>query len=361
MSDPSYEAYRALAQRLDELPNGFPAAPDGEELRLLAYIFTPQEAEMAARLRFPLETPAEIADRTGGEAEATGKLLKSMARKGLIRAGRAADGLGYGLMPFVVGIYEMQLERLDAEFAARFEAYYKQAFKEVLQVEPAVHRVIPVQEAVRVDLEIQPYESVSQIIDGAQSWGVNECICRKQKTLIGEPCQHPLEVCMLFSQTPHAFDQNATVRPLTRQEAHAILHMAAEAGLVHTVSNNQHGIWYLCNCCTCSCGILRGLKELGVANVVARSAFVNTVDEERCIGCLDCLEACQFGALSYDEFAQVDEARCMGCGVCVLACPEDALALAARPAEQVKPPPSDEEAWRVSRAEARGIDLRKVM
>jgi hypothetical protein len=45
----------------------------------------------------------------------------------------------------------------------------------------------------------------------------------------------------------------------------------------------------------------------------------------------------------------------------VLACPEEALALAARPADQVKQPPADEAAWGMARAEARGIDLRKVM
>jgi hypothetical protein len=43
--------YRQLANRLNELPNGFPPAPDGAELRLLAYLFTPEEAALAAQLR----------------------------------------------------------------------------------------------------------------------------------------------------------------------------------------------------------------------------------------------------------------------------------------------------------------------
>jgi electron transport complex protein RnfB len=53
------------------------------------------------------------------------------------------------------------------------------------------------------------------------------------------------------------------------------LRRAAEAGLVHSVSNSVEGTYYICNCCTCSCGILRGMAELGIANVVASSAFVN--------------------------------------------------------------------------------------
>ena len=57
--------YRTLAQRLDSLPNGFPPTPDGVELQLLAYLFTPEEAALAARLRLTLESPEQIAQRLG--------------------------------------------------------------------------------------------------------------------------------------------------------------------------------------------------------------------------------------------------------------------------------------------------------
>ena len=58
--------YHQLAARLNELPNGFPPAADGAELRLLAKLFTPEEAALAAQLRLTLETPSEIAIRIGG-------------------------------------------------------------------------------------------------------------------------------------------------------------------------------------------------------------------------------------------------------------------------------------------------------
>ena len=57
--------YRLLQQRLDELPNGFPPADDGSDLRLLARLFTPDEAALASKLRLTLETAAELAARTG--------------------------------------------------------------------------------------------------------------------------------------------------------------------------------------------------------------------------------------------------------------------------------------------------------
>ena len=355
------DAYKRLAVRLDELPNGFPPTDDGVELRMLAWIFTLEEAELAACLGLRLETPEQIAVRLGGDPKALRDQLKGMARRGLIKAGKVDGGMGYGLMPFVVGIYEMQVERLDAEFARLFEEYYHQVFGQVLTIQPSVHRVIPVGETIEAGMEIRPYESAALIIDEARAWGVVDCICRKQKALIGDPCEHPLDVCMVISQRPGAFDQSTTVRAMTQPQAHETLHRAAKAGLVHSVSNTQEGTWYICNCCTCSCGILRGMADLGIANVVAHSAFVNRVEEDLCIACEDCLDSCQFDALFLDLVAQVDEVRCVGCGVCVLACPEGALGLVRRPPGEVSPVPESELDWLKQRAASRGMDLTNLL
>lgn len=358
-----FTPYKRLAERLDALPNGFPPAADDAELRLLARLYTPEEADLAAQLRLTKETPEAIAVRLGVDKAAIRPLLKNMARRGLIGAGRTEGGLGYGLIPFVVGIYENQNTSLDEELARLFEDYFKQTFGEVLRVAPPYHRVVPIRESVRVDMEVHPYESASGLVDGVQAWGVIDCICRKQKALIGEGCQHPLDVCMILSGTPGAFDADAAVRALTREEAHATLQRAAEAGLVHSVSNNQEGLHYICNCCTCSCGLLRGMAEMGIANVVARSAFVNQVDTLLCNGCETCISYCQFNALRMgdDGMVVVNETRCVGCGVCVPACPSEALVMVRRPADQVKPPPETMTDWRLERAAARGRDLGEVL
>jgi len=166
---------------------------------------------------------------------------------------------------------------------------------------------------------------------------------------------------MVLSRHPGVFDNSQEVRALTRAEAEATLERASRAGLVHSVSNNQVGNWYICNCCTCSCGVLRGLSEMGIAGVVALAPFVNTVDEERCIACEDCLEYCQFGALSLDTVAQVDTRRCVGCGVCVPVCQEGALILVRRPEEEIVPVPQTEAEWMQLRAAARGMDLDQVL
>jgi ferredoxin len=358
------EVYRQLAQRLDALPNGFPPTEDGAELQILENLFSPAEAELASNLRMTLETPKNIATRLGRDYQEIKPLLKSMARNGLIKVGRAENGLGYGLMPFVVGIYENQLPRIDAEFAQLFENYYSQTFGKALQVEPFFHRVLPVNETVRNDMEVRPYESATTIVESAQAWGVMDCICRVQKALIGDPCDHPVDVCMVFSSRPGAFDQITEIKALTKEESYATLKRAADAGLVHSVSNSQDGKTYICNCCTCSCGILRGIADLGMANVVARSAFVNTADPEMCVGCESCIDYCQFGALSLepsDPYIQINQTRCVGCGVCVPVCPDGALSLMRRPEDEVLPVPETHDEWLTARAKARGIDLEDVL
>jgi electron transport complex protein RnfB len=353
--------YKHLAERLDALPNGFPATEDGLELTLLAKLFTPKEAELAANLRLTLETPNQIAARVHGDPKELRKKLKGLARRGLITARPTDDGLGYGLMPFVVGIYEMQIGRIDAELAQLFENYYIKVFGQVLNIEPQIHRIVPVNESIRMDMEIQPFESAIDILERAKSWGVVDCICRVQKTLIGEPCEHPLDVCMVMSEKLGAFDHNTKIASLSLDQALDTLKRASEAGLVHSVNNTQKDIWYICNCCTCSCGILRGIADFGIANVVARSAFINQVDKSLCLACEECLEYCQFNALTVEDIASVEHTRCVGCGVCIPACPEGALHLVRRTDDEINPPPDTEDAWRRERSVNRGLNIETVL
>jgi electron transport complex protein RnfB len=345
--------YQRLAKKLDSLPNGFPPAEDGSHLRLLEYLFTPEEAALAADLSPQAETAAAIAARLGADAGPLRTRLKEMARKGLIAAGRADGGFGYNLMPFVVGFYEMQNERIGVELAQRFEDYFQAAFRKAFSIQPPVHRVVPVQENVKADLAIAPYESALGILSRASAWGVTDCICRKQTALIGRPCPHPVEVCMVMSATPGAFHGRAGVRELTREEALDIMRQAAEAGLVHSVANTKEGQGYICNCCTCSCAVLRGMAEGGIASVIARSGFVCQVDAISCDGCGLCQERCPFKAITVDGMARVEAIRCAGCGVCTVTCPNNALTLARRPEAEILAPPRDEREWQDARAEWR--------
>lgn len=345
------DTYRRLALTLDAIPNGYPATATGVELKLLQKLFRPAEARLASLMSLEPEPVGEIARRAGLDPTEARRILKAMAARGLIGFQRADGQLAFCLVPFIVGFYESQLPRMDAELAQLFEQYYQEAQAGIGRDLPSIHRVIPVGEAIPIELEVFPYERASDLISQAKSWGVRECICRVQQRLIGKGCDHPLEACLTFAPIEGAFDHSDIDRAISKDEALAILCHAEEAGLVHSTRNTRSDIDYICNCCPCCCGILRSLTEFNIPTAVARSDFRTAVDAELCVGCGDCLERCPFHALSMPALlAMIDEARCMGCGLCASTCSTEALHLERRRAGEVQQTPANVEAWRAERS-----------
>ena len=342
----SQDAYKKLALKLDSLPNRYPATESGVEIHLLERIFTPQEAILAAEMEQKKEPASVIAAKANVPEKEARRTLKDMVRKRVILFSKGEDGLVFGLMPFVVGIYEEFLPRMDEEAAKLFEAYFQETKGEITGKGLSVHRVVPVQESIDFEMEVFPYEKASTLVENAKSWGVRDCICRVQKKLIGDPCDHPIENCLVFAPIEGAFDNSEVDRAISKEEALEILHQAEDAGLVHTTGNYSDHNSYICNCCICSCGILRALAEFNNPSVIAKADFLAVVSEDLCIACGDCLSRCQFNALDIEgDICLVDPANCLGCGLCVPACPEEALILIRRDEGEVLPPPENIKAW----------------
>ena len=345
------EIYQKLADRLDQIPNGFPKTKSGVELKLLAKLFTPEEAKLASTLSLEHQSIKTIADKNdAGESEVK-LLLIGMVKKGLIELKREeGKGFTFCLIPFVVGFYERQNARIDKEFAELFEAYYKESFYKTMMVDPSVHRIIPVEKTIPVNIDVMPYEKASTYLDNAKSWGVLKCICRVQQKLIGQGCDHPVENCLVFSARPGAFDRIDDIRSISKEEALGILAEADREGLVHSTSNTQEQVNYICNCCMCSCGVLRGIVEYGSLDSIARSDFYAVSDKNLCNACEICIDRCQFNALQIiDDICIVDTSFCFGCGLCVTSCSTGALSLEQKNTEELVPPPFSEKEWREKR------------
>ncbi|MFU8770866.1 MAG: ATP-binding protein [Anaerolineales bacterium] len=159
-----------------------------------------------------------------------------------------------------------------------------------------------------------------------------DCPCRASRP---NPCL-PLDVCLVVGEPFASFVSEhhpQRSRWISQDEAVEILSNERERGHVHHAffKDAMLGRFYaICNCCNCCCGAMRA--HAGGTPMLASSGFISTLDEALCIGCGDCIDACQFCALTtIDGAAYVDQDNCMGCGVCVSHCLQGALSLKKAP------------------------------
>ena len=138
------EVYERLARKLDELPHGFPNTDNGVELRILAKIFSPEDATVALDLLPMPESAEAIAARRRRGIDETRQQLEKMRARGQIARFRIRGKDRYLLAPFVVGIWEFQLPHVDAELAALFEEYAPHLLRTLGASKPALARVVPV-------------------------------------------------------------------------------------------------------------------------------------------------------------------------------------------------------------------------
>jgi ferredoxin len=344
--------YERLAEALDRLPNGFPRTPSNVELRVLKKIFSPEEAKIAGQLTGSTESIVEIAQKLGFSVEeAQAKLIK-MAKRGLVWYEEEKGKPSFRLAPFVVGIYEAQLETMDHELAHLVEEYLANGGAVgIMKPQPALHRVIPAQKAVKSEL-ILPYDDVKAILLNSRSFGLRDCVCRVQQKHVGHKCEFPLRTCLFFSEyerPPHRYT-------ISKEEALAFLDKAEEIGLVHTVSNVMKGVGYVCNCCGCCCGILRGINDWGIENSVAHANYTATIDPTQCLNCGTCRTRCQVHAITQqNDVAVVNKQKCIGCGLCVTSCQNNAAQLKRKPQSEIINPPENFAKWEHERLHNRGL------
>jgi len=142
---------------------------------------------------------------------------------------------------------------------------------------------------------------------------------------------------------------------ITKEEALKLLDEAEEMGLVHCVANQQNGLYWVCNCCGCCCGILRGILELGIENTSVKANYYAVSDPDQCKSCGTCEDRCHVNAVSVNGTAIIDRTKCIGCGVCVTGCPNEAMSLKLRPDAEMVVPPENYEAWEQARLRSRGL------
>jgi NAD-dependent dihydropyrimidine dehydrogenase PreA subunit len=345
--------YVRLRKFLDELPGGFPSTESGVEIKILKWLFTPEEARLTLNLTEEPEEVSALAKRAGMDESLAAGMLESMARQGSIFRLRSGKKEFYHANQFVIGIYEFHQNTLDREFAELMEEYMPHLGMVWVTTKTKQLRIVPVDSAVGSSPTVAPYHRIRELVRQQELIAMAPCICRKEQALLGNECDRPRDLCFPFGDLARYYIDNEMGRQITAAEALRLLDLAEESALVLSPSNSQT-LEYMCCCCSCCCGVLRGLKLFDRPADHVQSGYQARIDSERCSDCGVCLERCQVEAIeAAGESLEVNQARCIGCGLCLSACPDEAIAFLEVPTAEA--PPADLEEMRTRIRQERGL------
>jgi electron transport complex protein RnfB len=328
MSD---NVYYALREFLDQFPRGFPETESGVEIKLLKRLFTEEEARLTLELS-PLPEPLHsIADRLDMDVHDLEEKLEAMTHKGLIFRIRRQGLTSYRAAPFMIGLYEYSVKKINKELAALFQEYYETAYSDEMgSSDVPGFKVIPIERNIKAENVLLPYHKIEEGIRSAREIAVTDCVCRKEAKLLGQGCNHPMENCLSFGAAAEFYIETGLGRRITADEAIQILWEADRSGLVHAGANSKH-LSNICNCCPCCCAAMKGITKRGRDKHRHFNAiFEAIVDEDECVACEICLDRCPVGAITVEDSAGVNRDKCLGCGLCASTCPTEAISLILR-------------------------------
>lgn len=323
-------------------------APNHPKILELLKIFWDEEA-IKLLSQFPPAgqriSLSELAEKTGLTISEIRRILKKAAKnKTICKAGRE-----YGLETLVPGIFEAYfIARQDTEenlkkTAEIFHWLFNNAdtleedaiardfelFRPLLPID-IKEKLIEIEESVDGQTQVLPYELVEDLINNNEFFAVVPCQCRLVGEMSGDPCEVASADmgCFVTGKPAQALASSGWGKALSKEEAIDYLKKTEKAGLVHCTSNStgwEH-LMFICNCCSCHCGVLKLVKEHGFKTTIP-SNFAPKIDPGLCVECETCLKKCPMGALSHPEEGQIilNSEVCIGCGICATNCPKNAI------------------------------------
>ncbi len=353
----SKDTFKQLRERLNFYSIGFPDTATGIELKILRELFTEAEAALFLSLSHGLEKPESISQRIGRPLPDVADQLEDMAGRGLLFRVKKGESVRYAAIPFVHGLFEFQVSRLNRNLSELLEEYFQEGFLDSFNKSRGTFlRTIPVHKSLDASRNVTAFDDAIEILKKMNQIVVTECICRKQKGLIDQSCDKPVETCFMFGAMGQYYLDNRMGRKIDINEAVQILSDAQAAGLVTqpATAQNPGG---MCNCCGDCCGVLRALNQHPRPSEIVFSNYIAALEPESCIGCQTCLERCQMNALTMNDQdrAEINPDRCIGCGLCVTTCPSGALSLTLKSGDQFRVPPVTGTEQMTAMAKARGL------
>lgn len=352
------DIYGKLGKKIDNLTVRVPW--NETVFEILKALYSHEEAEFVVRMPYTLSGFENLKQVTGYDESKLRKLLENLCSKGLVLDLWVNDQFYYAPSPMIIGIFEFTMMRTGdnlntAEWAALFHQYMQRKDS----VTPAnfgkgekisLFRALPHEGTIRASeyVEILDYEKATAIIEKSDRFAVGICSCRHEKLHVGEKtCDVPLETCTSFGLAADFLIRHDMAREVSKSEMLENVARSKEMGLVLSADNVQRNITYICHCCDCCCNILLGIKNFGLPNILVSSNFIASIDDEGCLGCGSCAEACKIDAIEMVPITDpetkkkkrpvLDTSICLGCGVCALKCKSGALNLVKRKQKVIHP------------------------
>lgn len=349
--------YRKLGRKIDNLTMRAPW--NGTLYAILKGLYTPEEAELLAKMPYTLSTIDRIARTTGLEKNHVRSTLDKLCNKGLVidMWNERNNRFHYMPSPLLIGIFEFTMMRTNGShdkkaYARLFHDYlssfYRANFSQEEQT--SILRVIPVEETIPTgdSIKFLDYEKTTSLIENSHRFAIGLCSCRHEKSLLGEKaCDAPIENCSTFGYGADYTIRYHSAREVSKSEMLENFARSKELGLVFCVENTRRNPTVICHCCKCCCNYLAGLSKLGFLNSVVTSNFLSEMNDALCKGCGKCVGLCPVNALtlvpapapaqSKRKKARVDTEVCVGCGVCAGKCPTKAIHMAPRGKRVIHP------------------------
>jgi Na+-translocating ferredoxin:NAD+ oxidoreductase subunit B len=363
--------------------------PDSELLMpLMELRFSREEAEFLSRFPFVPSLLDQVAERMKISESELLHQMQPMLRKGLICAFDSKSGTRYTFTDQIFSLYRMpgwkgEYNEWNRKILSLANRYYVNHFGADFMGHPTKGlRAIPVAQTIKDTRQILPYEDVLAYVEREEFHSVTTCACRHRHNVDPDfnTCKHDTENCLHFGKLGIYSVQQGMGRKITPQETLEILEKAADAGLVHGISNSKKGMDTICNCCSCCCLFLEPIKVSGslVRGKHQRSNYEIQHDPETCKACGLCERRCPVNAITLKDKEGVpiaeghcklkpkdlksvayDSDTCIGCGVCVHKCPTQSLSLVRRSEQEEDIPETFSELGRRFLME-RGRDMSKI-
>ena len=340
-----------LIDRLNRNPIGL---PDSDTLqRILAILFSADEAFIASR--FPLQeaTLRELSRATGWTETKLAPQLDTMAEKGLVMDLAYGGHRYYLLMPGLIGFFEFTFmkRRQDLPVEELAQLMHEYMFedpdnamgREMFGSATQLTRALVHEEHIPVESVVTTWESAREIVKKAGYGAIGLCYCRHKKEHLGNSCDKEApteEICISLGSAARFMVRRGFAEKRSVEELLAVLDRARSLNLTHITDNIRHKPSFICNCCSCCCELLGGVKQ-GFPDGVAKAPFTLQIDEQTCAGCGLCWQSCNVGAIEAvpvngEKLAEVAQDRCLGCGACISSCPTESLSL--KPLARALPP-----------------------